>query len=110
MTILDMSDALDGFEQNVTFTDKSTFTVDFEEFENVTEIIIPAVIQPAQKENLNVADVDWSKEYILIHSTSQLKINYFVDWNGKQFRIFDLGNYTDYCFFEAIAEEVKGDD
>ena len=109
MSILDMSDALSCFLQNVTFTDKSTFTVDFEEFENVTNITIPAVIQPAQKEDLNVADVDWSKEYILIHSTQQLKINYFVTWNGKQFRIFNLGNYVDYNFFEAVAEEVKGD-
>lgn len=108
MSILDMSDALDGFEQDVTFTEKSTFTVNFEEFETCTDVVIPAVIQPAQKENLSVENVDWSKEYILIHSTQQLKINYFVTWNGKQFRIFDLGNYVDYCFYESIAEEVKG--
>lgn len=110
MSILDMSDALDGLEQDVTFTDKNTFTVDFEEFENVTDVVIPAVIQPAQKESLSVENVDWSKEYILIHSTSQLKINYFVTWNNTEFKIIDRGNYTDYCFFEAVGEEVKGND
>jgi len=109
MSILDMSDALSDFTQDVTFTDNSTFTVDFEEFENCTDVTIPAVIQPAQKEDLNISNVDWSKQYILIHSTQPLKINYFITWNNTQFKIINLGNYTDYCYFEAVGEEVKGD-
>ena len=104
-----MSDALSCFEQPVIFTEKETFTVDFEEYEKCKDITIPAVIQPAQKQSLNVGDVDWSKEYILIHSTSELKINYFVTWQGKMFKIIDLGNYNDYNYYEAVGEEVKDD-
>lgn len=110
MSILDVSDALGDFEQTVTFTERRNFTVDFEEYEECTDVLIPAVIQPAQKESLNIANVDWSKEYIMIHSTQPLKINYFVTWNNKDFKIVDLGNYKDYCFYEAIGEEVKSDD
>ena len=74
-----------------------------------TNLLSPStnVIQPAQKEDINVANVDWSKEYILIHSTQPLKINYFIKWDGILFKMFNLGNYKDYCYYEAIAEEVK---
>jgi len=109
MSILDMSDALDGFEQPVVFTEKKTISVNFEEYEECTDITIPAVIQPAQKESLTVDNVDYSKKYILIHSTEELKINYFVTWRGKEFKIIDLGDYVDYCFYEAVGEEVKED-
>lgn len=105
--ILDVSDALDCFTQNITFTHKRKFTVNFEQQEECTDITIPAVIQPAQKEAINAANVDWSKEVIWIHSTEQLQINYFVTWRGKEFKIVELGNYVDYCYYEAFAEEVE---
>ena len=110
MSILDMSDALSCFLQNITFTEKRKYTVNFEDFEECTNTTIPAVVQPGQKEAVNTSNVDWSKEIIWIHSPKQLKINSFLTWRGKQFRIVELGNYVDYGYYEAFGEEVKGDE
>ena len=107
MSILDMSDALDGFEQPTTLKTKRTFTVDFEEFEECTDSIISAVIQPAQKEDLNIDNIDWSKSYILAHSVEEFKINDVITWCGMDYKIISMGNFKDYCYYEGVGEEVK---
>lgn len=104
---MDMSDTLGCFDQKITLSLKRTFTIDFEEFEECEETEIKAVVQPAQKEDLNVSQVDWSKSYVLIHSETELTINSEFVWNSTRYRIVSLGNFKDYGYYEAIGEEIK---
>jgi hypothetical protein len=107
MSILDMSDALTDFTQAVTLSKLTSFTVDFEDFEECEDSIIQAVIQPAQKEDLNIGNVDWSKSYILIHSTDAFSINDIITWQGVKYKVITRGNFNDYCYYEGIGEQVK---
>ncbi|VFS74590.1 Uncharacterised protein [Kluyvera cryocrescens] len=69
---LDMSDALIGWEQPLKLKTRTEKTVDFEASVIVTSQDILAVVQSANKENLTLDSLDWSKEYLLIHA--RLKI------------------------------------
>lgn len=107
MSILDMSDALDDFTQAVTLSIVTSFTVDFETFESCADTTIQAVIQPAQKEDLTVSNVDWSKSYILIHSPDVFAINNIITWRGVRYKVITRGNFEDYCYYEGVGEEIK---
>ena len=107
MSILDMSDALEGFQQSVTLTKETITTVDFEEVSSKVNSVILAVVQPAQKEDLTTVNIDWSKSYISVHSTSEIKINNILNCCGIDYKIVSISNYKDYCFYEAIGEEIK---
>lgn len=103
--IFDMSDALDGLTQPTTYKQITTTTVDFVPVETVTEITIDAVVQPAKLADLQVEQIDYSKQYLQVHSTSPLTINDFIVWRGKDHKIIQLGPYQDYGFYEGVAEE-----
>lgn len=103
--MIDMSDALDGLTQPVTYKQITTTTVDFVPTETVTTTTIDAVVQPARLADLNIEQVDYSKRYLQVHSVSPLVINDFIEWQGKDHKIIQLGPYQDYGFYEAVAEE-----
>jgi len=90
---------------------KKTVTIitdnDFNEVESVERDDIFAIIQPAQKEKLNLESLDWSKEYVMIHTSNQLDMNEYVEYKGRDFKIVDRGDYTDYGYIELVGEETK---
>ena len=104
----DMSGTLLAWQQVVKLKTATTTTVDFVKQVVVTESDIDAVVQVADKEKLNPDIVDWSLQYVLVHSDSAIEIGQFVEHKSKNFKIIDLGDYVDYGYYRAVVEEVKG--
>ncbi len=104
---LDMTDALIGWEQPVKLKTRTEVTVDFMPVAVVTVQDIIAVVQSANKENLTLDNLDWSKEYLLIHARTEMEVGQFIEKNGRDYKIVSPGDFMDYGFCSAIAEETK---
>jgi len=109
--IPDMSDVLEEWAESVTRKVISITTVDFEPTESVVSAPIDAVVQPADMEKLKVANIDYSLEYIQVHTTEQLDIGDILadvdDWPGLEFNIVGGKNYSRYGYREMVGEEIK---
>lgn len=81
--------------------------IDFVETQVITGVDINAVVQPAQKEKLNPAIIDWSREYLQIHSLTPLTFGQFIEYKGEDFKIVDGGGYSDYGYYEFVGEQTK---
>jgi hypothetical protein len=104
----DMSDVLVEFSQTVTLKRVTQTIVDFHPVESVINLTIDAVVQPADKEKLNPDLVDWSLQYVLVHTVATVQINDQLIHNGILYRsVGPLGNYSDYGFHEIVFEEIK---
>lgn len=101
--------ALDRYLQTVHYTTISRTTVDFEETLTPTVTIIKAVVQPANPEKLNVDQIDWSLKYRLIHSNQPLVMGDYVRHDGIEYKLIAPSDWSDYGYYRAIGEEVKGD-
>lgn len=103
----DMSPALKRFEQTILLSTVTQTIVNFRpvEAEVVTEI--QAVVQPAQKEKLNPSIVDWSLRYMLVHSSSAIKVGDFITHDSTKYKGVDYGPYLNYGFNSLVFEEVK---
>ena len=104
---LDMTDALIGWEQPVKLKTKTETTVDFEPVVIVTAQDIIAVVQSANKENLTLDSLDWSKEYLLIHARLKIEAGQFIEKDGRDYKVVSPADFMDYGFSHAIAEETK---
>lgn len=84
-------------------------TVDFVETKTVTLIPgVSAMIQVADKTKLNPASIDWSRDYILVHSLSPLPLGTFIEYRGEDFKLVSGGgNWSDYGYHEVVAEQTK---
>lgn len=102
-----MASVLGTFEQTIIKREKTVSIVDFQEHITYTDENFRAVVQVADTETLNTDNLDFSKEYIAIHSTTALNINDTVQYKGNDYRIIQLKDYSDYGYFKAIAEEYK---
>lgn len=104
----DMSDVLAEWSQPVKLKTVSVTTVDFVETEVITSSDILAVVQPADPEKLNVDQIDFSLEYIQVHSVSPMAINQYIEWNGRDFKLVPFRRgYGQYGFVEVVGEETK---
>jgi len=104
---LDMTDALIGWEQAVKLKSRAEVTVDFMPVAVVTVQDIIAVVQSANKENLTLDSLDWSKEYLLIHARTEIEVGQFIEKDGRDYKVVSPGDFMDYGFCSAIAEETK---
>lgn len=102
-----MAEVLDDFLQPVKTKIVTVTTVDFVPTETIVETDILAVVQVAQKEKLNPQAIDWSKRYLQVHSKEPLDMRALVEYQGKDYKVFELNDYSDYGYYEAICEEVK---
>lgn len=105
----DMSDTLDEWKQPVVVKTVTQETIDFEPVDQVAVRTIQAVVQLAQKEKLNADQIDWSLRYLLVHTTGPLTVGEFVEYKGADYKIIEPGDWQDYGYTEAIAEETKRD-
>ena len=103
----DMSGVLQSWSKPYTIKSLAKTTVDFVESVIATPRTIDAVIQPAQKEHLNAADIDWSLRYLQIHSVSQVFLGEMFEVAGEDYKIIDAGDYQLYGYTEAIGEQTK---
>lgn len=104
---LDMTDALIGWEQPVKLKTKKEITVDFVPVTTVVSQDIIAVVQSANKENLTLDSLDWSKEYLLIHARLKIEAGQFIEKDGRDYKVVSPADFMDYGFCHAIAEETK---
>jgi len=104
---LDMTDALIDWELPVILKTRTETTVDFEPVVVVSSQDILAVVQSANKENLTLDSLDWSKEYLLIHSRVKIETGQFIEKGGKDYKVVSPADYMDYGFCAVIAEETK---
>lgn len=102
-----LAPVLSAWSKPYTIKSIAKTTVDFVESETVTARTINAVVQPAQKEHLNAADIDWSLRYLLIHSDSEVELGEMFEVSGEDYKIIDAGDYQLYGYTEAIAEQTK---
>ena len=104
---MDMGEVLDCFLQPVTLKTVTTTTVDFDETESVATQAISAVVQPADKDKLNPANLDWSLRYQMIHSKSTMVEGQYLEYAGTDYKIISVTPYGDYGYHEAVGEETK---
>ena len=107
MPLPNMGNVLTRFEQSVKLKKTTQSIVDHRPVETTAETTINAVIQVAEKEKLQIAIVDWSLQYLMVHSKTSFTINDLIEYKGKDYKIIDLGNWSDYGYYESVAEEVK---
>jgi hypothetical protein len=105
--MINFSDIFAEFEQDISIYTITRTTVDFEEVIDVDERTQPCTIQPADKEKINKDTLDWTLEYIEIHSQSPLNIGEYISYNNKNYVMISVGNWSFYGFYNAIAEETK---
>lgn len=104
----DMSDVLDEWARGVMLKTVTETAVDFVKTVVVLSVPIMAVIQPADAEKLQVDQIDYSLEYIQIHSVTPMAIGQFVEWDGRDFKLVPFRkSYGPYGYTEAVGEETK---
>lgn len=104
----DMSDVLTEWSQPVKLKTRIETTVDFVPTVVIVTEDIRAVVQPADAERLQVDQIDYSLEYIQIHSVTPMAIGQYVEWDGRDFKLVPFRKgYGQYGYVEAVGEETK---
>lgn len=104
---LDMGDVLTEWEQGVTIKNRTRQTVDFVEQDVITGRTQRCVIQVAEKEKLNPDTIDWSLEYLMVHSKDPIEQGEFIEYKARDYKVVNRGPWQDYGFTEVVAEETK---
>lgn len=104
----DMSDVLTEWSQPIKLKTVTETTVDFVPTRKVSVVSIMAVVQPADPEKLQVDQIDYSLEYIQIHSVSPMAIGQYVEWQGRDFKLVPFRKgFGQYGYVECVGEETK---
>ena len=107
MSILDVSDALTDWEWPTVIKTVTESTVDFQPVTVVTGRSQLCVVQVANKEKINPGTIDWSLEYILIHSRSGIGMDELIEHDGRDYKVTDRGPWRGYGYVEVVAAETK---
>ena len=107
MSILDVSDALTDWERPTVIKTVIEATVDFQPADTVTARTQNCVVQVAEKEKLNPATIDWSLEYLMIHSKLSIEIDELIEYEGMDYIVIDRGPWRGYGYTEVTAVETK---
>jgi hypothetical protein len=103
-----MSDVLTEWSQPVKLKTVTETTLDFVPARTVTAASIMAVVQPADAEKLQVDQIDYSLEYIQIHSVTPMAIGQYIEWDGRDFKLVPFRKgYGQYGYSECVGEETK---
>jgi len=103
-----MARAVGRWSRPVTVKTVTTVTVDFVPTDTVAARTIDAMVQVADKSKLNPEAIDWSLEYLLVHTTdATLTMGEFVEHGGGDYKVIDLGPWNDYGYRVVTAEQTK---
>lgn len=105
--IPNVADALVGWTQPVLLKTVSKTTVDFQPVVIVTGATIEAVVQPTKKTLLNADTLDWSRSHFTFHSAEAMELGQLIEYKGKDYKVIELADYSDYGYFEAVGEHTK---
>lgn len=103
----DMSDVLTEWELPRLIKTVTITSVDFVQTEVVAGRTQNCVIQVAEKEKLNPATIDWTLEYLMIHSKLGIQQGEYVEYQGADYKVIGRGPWGSYGYTEVIAEETK---
>jgi len=107
MSILDVSDALSEWERPTVIKTVTETTVNFEQVETVTGRTQFCVVQVADKEKINPGTIDWSLEYIMVHSRQGIEMDELIENDGRDYKVTDRGPWRGYGYTEVVAAETK---
>lgn len=107
--IMDVSFALDGWEQTVILKTVTKTSVNFVETVTVTGVDYLAVVQPTVKTKLNADSLDWSRAHITTHGKGEIKLGQFVEYKGRDYKVVECGDWSDYGYYEAVCEDTMTD-
>ena len=107
MNLPDVSAALLGWTQPLTIKTVTTTTVNFEPTTVVNCEPFEAVVQPTQKTRLNADQLDWSRVHQTFHSEQPMDYGQLVEYKGKDYKIVELADYSDYGYFEGVGEATN---
>lgn len=102
-----MSDVLTVWESPATIKTVTKATVNFVETNTVAGRTQNCVIQVADKEKLNLDTINWSLEYITVHSKLNIEIGELIEYKARDFIVISRAPWDDYGYSEVIAEETK---
>lgn len=102
-----MSQVLTRFERQVTIKTVSITTVDFVETETVAGRTQRCVVQVQEQEALKSDTIDWTKEYLMVHSKGSIAVGELIEFDGKDFKVIKRGPWRGYGYTEVVAEETK---
>lgn len=107
MSLPNMSRTVKRFSVPVKLLKIATSIVNHKPVETETESTIKVVVQPAQKEKLNKDKIDYSLQYIQVHSLDEIVIDDVIEYKSIRYKAFEDANYSDYGYYEIIMEEQK---
>jgi hypothetical protein len=105
--ILDMSGVLAAFERLVTIKTIVRSTTDFVESVTVEGRQQKCVVQVADKSKINPATIDWNLEYLLVHTAGSLEMGELIEFNSRDYKVVQIGDWNGYGYIEVVAEETK---
>lgn len=103
----DMSDVLTEWEVAVLIKTVDRVTVDFEPADLISGRTIQAVVQNAQRDQLTTAQIETGQRYLMVHAKTNLYRGEFIEYQGKDYKCTSDANWSDYGYFEAIAEATN---
>lgn len=107
LSLMNMGSVLDFFSQAIKLKSITTSSVDFAETETVNESFISAVVQVADNDKLTADNIDYSLEYLMVHTRGLLENNQYIEYKGKDYKIISVNPYDDYGYNECVAEQTK---
>ena len=105
----DMSDALIEWETDVVIKTITKKTVNFEDANIVTGRTIRSVVQNAQRDQLTTTQLESGQEYKWFHTRQNVKRGEFLEFDGKDFKIVNDGDWLRYGYVEGLAEATNRD-
>lgn len=109
MNLPDVSAALLDWTQPLLLKTVTETTVRFEPVIVISGVPLEAVVQPTKKTLLNAGLLDWSRTHLTFHTEQPVNLGQFVEVKGKDYKIIEVADYSDYGYYEAVGEATNND-
>lgn len=108
MAFPDVSDVLGCFEESITFKEVTVINnADYKRETTTVNTTKKAVIQNARPQDLKLDNLDYSLNYIQIHTKYSVDINDIVTWNGTDYKIINVIDQSNRGFYESVGEQIR---
>jgi len=100
----DVSNVLSDWQRTVIIKNVDRSTTNFVDVDVVTSRNQLVVVQVAEKSKLNSQTINWSLQYLLVHSKDDILMGEFIEFDGADYKVILRGNWNGYGYIEVIAE------
>jgi hypothetical protein len=105
--MIDLSPAIELLSSEHTIKNVSITTTNFVQSIVVTSRSQECLVQSAEKDKLNPDTIDYSNDYLMVHSLENLNNGEYILYKSKDFKFIGKGDYNDFGYCEQLAEETK---